>query len=1044
MRKSICLFLCVLFTSLTLSSQNMKVTIGKANVNIGQSAEVDVTVSNFNNVLGGQFSIKWDSTKFKFEGSSNEISNSVLIDGNLDIGAPGPNSKIKQGIITILWGAGEKPVSLPNGTRLITLKFKAFGVACDSTDLVLSDTPLKSEYYDKDLNPFKTAFDKGTLKINGTGCTNSGGGGGGGGSTGLVFKAGEVNALPGSIACVPFTVENFRAIEALQAVISWNPAVLRMRQPVAFDIFPGNLYNTAAVNIGKLNFLWSEPSGGFVSHPNGTKVIEICFDVLGAAGTSSVIDISTKTDETLFVDTSGAEIKYTAIDGKVNVSAANSLELNIGKVNVNANGEVNVPFVVNNFNSIQSGSFAVSYDPSILEFVNRNGDIEPGSGSSQLVSPGRLNYNYLTQKSGGSTLANGSVLFNLRFKALPCTGANKVANITVADQSNLAVEFVNSTVQKVPYKIEQGVVTVNCGTVVADCIATISGTTNVSCRGGSNGAVNVAVTNTTGTCTASWKKNGVAFGASVPVANASLTGLTAGVYLLEVTCDGKISCTATATVTEPAAINIAETVTNLGCANATGAIQLVVTGGTVGGGYTYLWSNQATTKDISGIAAGTFSVVVTDGNSCTSSKSFTVTNAANTSPVATATGTNVSCNGAKNGSIAVTVAGGCAPYKYAWASSTSTDPNRTALEPGTYNVTVSDASSPAKTTTAQVVITEPAAISLEGATTASSGTNGAIVLTATGGNGGFTFNWGNNVTTKDRSGLATGNFAVTVTDSKGCTSSKSFTVAASGGTLSLGSVVVASNNKNNGFGVSCVNLCDAEITGNVVGGVAPFTVSLSGVSTSSATLQQAGSFSFKGLCVGNYSIRVTDGAANTSLQAITVTSPTAITITETVKCATGAIPSGSIDLTVIGGSQPYTFAWSNNEKTEDLRLLPVGVYSIVISDANGCQSVAKAIRVDDCTLGNECFEDYTTIMTPNSDGFNDLFNITCATDFQNELLVYDRWGKLVYSTKNYGNSWDGKDSNDVQLPEGGYMWVMSVTYKDGSRQTFKGTVTILR
>jgi gliding motility-associated-like protein len=1038
MRKSIFLFLCVLFTTLNLSSQTLKVTFGKANVNVGQSAEIDVTVSNFNNLFGAQFSMKWDSTKFKYDGFTNKITNAVL-PGDLDLGFKEPGSIVKEGQLTVSWGHINSS-SLPNATRLFTLKLKAVGAACDSTLITSADTPTKSEYYDVNFNTLKMTFDNGSAKINGTACS-----GGGGGSTDLVFRAGQVNAAPGSIACVPITVDNFKNISSLQSVINWDPAVLKLRQPIAFDIFSGNQYNTSSVNIGKFNFLWLIPAtqGSAVSYPNGTKVMEICFDVLSAAGTSSIIDISNKNDETVFVDSNSTEVKYQVIDGRVNVTAANSLELNIGKVNVNANGEVNVPFVVNNFTSIQSGSFAVSYDPSILEFVNRNADFEPGTGSSQLVSPGRFNYNYLTGKTGGSTFANGTVLFNLRFKALPCTGANKVANITVADQSNLAIEFVNATVQKVPYKIEQGVVTVNCGTVTADCIATISSTTNVSCRGGSNGAVNVSVTNTTGTCTAAWKKNGVAFGASVPVTNASLTGLTAGVYVLEVTCDGKISCTATTTVTEPAAINIAETVTNLGCSNATGGIQLVVTGGTVGSGYTYLWSNLATTKDISGIAAGTFSVVVTDGNSCTSSKSFTVTNAANSSPVATATGTNVTCNGAKNGSIAVTVAGGCAPYKYVWASSTSTDPNRTALEPGTYNVTVSDASSPAKTTTAQVVITEPTAIAIDGSTTASSGTNGAIVITATGGNGGFTYNWGNNVTTKDRSGLATGNFVVTVTDSKGCTSSKSFTVAASGGQLALGSVIVASNNRNNGFGVSCVNVCDAEITGNVVGGVAPFTVSLSGVSTSSATLQQTGSFSFKGLCVGNYSVRVTDGAGNTSAQAIAVTSPTAITITETVKCATGSIPSGSIDITVIGGSQPYNFAWSTNDKTEDLRLLPVGVYSIVVSDANGCQSIAKAIRVDDCSPG-DCFEDYTTIITPNSDGFNDLFNISCATDFQNELLVYDRWGKLVYSAKNYGNFWDGKDSNGVELPEGGYMWVMNVTYKDGSRQPFKGSVTILR
>jgi gliding motility-associated-like protein len=912
---------------------------------------------------------------------------------------------------------------------------------CDSTAIVPADIPTKSEYYDKNFTPLKMTFINGSAKINGTGCS----GGGGGSSTDILIKAATVNANPGSVACVPITADNIIKIASIQSVISWDPAVLKLKLPIAFDIFPGNQYNSSSVNAGKFNFLWLIPNnlGTSVTHPNGTKIMELCFDVLGAVGTSSPVTISNKSDETVFANEDGKEIKYQITNGRVNVTNQASLELNIGKVNVASGSEINVPITVNNFNAIQSGSFAITYDPTILEFVGRNSDADPAAGSSQLVSPGRFNYNYLTNKSGGNTLPNGTVLFNIRFKALPCSGANKVSEVTIKDQSNLAVEFVNSNAQKVPHTVSQGSATVSCSTS-SNCTASVTNSTNVSCAGGNNGAINVSIMNTTGSCTAAWKKDGAAFGNSVAIANANISALSAGVYVLEVTCDGKLSCSATATITQPSAINVSETIKNIDCTNATGSIELAVTGGTVGSGYKFAWSNTATTKDISGLSAGNFTVTVTDANNCVTSKSFTLTNTTNTNPVAKATGTNVSCNGKGDGSITVTVEGGCAPYKYAWANSTITEPNRTALSPGTYTVTVSDASSPAKTSTAQVVITEPKAITIDGTSVASTGSNGSITVTATEGNGGYTYNWGNNITTKDRNGLAAGNYTITVTDSKGCTASKTFTVFASGGQLALGSVTVASGSKNSGFGVSCVNRCDAEITGNTSGGVAPFTVAISGTSTASTTLQQSGAFSFKELCAGNYTVRVTDGQGNSVTQAIIVTSPTAITLSESTKCATGAIPSGSIDLSVIGGAPTYKFAWSNNETTEDLKLLPVGTYTVVVSDANGCQSIAKTIRVEDCNGGNECFKDYTTIFTPNSDGFNDLFNISCATDHQNELFVYDRWGKPVYSVKNYGNSWDGKDTNGTDLPEGGYMWVMNVTYKDGSRQTFKGATTILR
>ena len=86
-------FVAVLSTLISsgLSAQNLNIKYGTASVNASDTANIDVTVANFNNLFGMQFSINWDSTKFRFAAISNIISPQVL-EGSLDIATPGVGS----------------------------------------------------------------------------------------------------------------------------------------------------------------------------------------------------------------------------------------------------------------------------------------------------------------------------------------------------------------------------------------------------------------------------------------------------------------------------------------------------------------------------------------------------------------------------------------------------------------------------------------------------------------------------------------------------------------------------------------------------------------------------------------------------------------------------------------------------------------------------------------------------------------------------------------------------------------------------------------
>ncbi|REC52034.1 hypothetical protein DRF62_16305, partial [Chryseobacterium piscium] len=298
--------------------------------------------------------------------------------------------------------------------------------------------------------------------------------------------------------------------------------------------------------------------------------------------------------------------------------------------------------------------------------------------------------------------------------------------------------------------------------------ATVS-QTNVSCNSGSNGTAGIVVTGGTAPYTYSWSPSG---GTA-----ATASGLVAGAYTVTVTDANACIITRTVTITQPTAISGTTVVTNIACnGGLTGAINLTPTGGSAP--YTFNWGGGITTEDRTGLAAGTYTVTITDANGCTGTVTATVTQP--TAMSATVSQTNVSCNSGSNGTAGIVVTGGTAPYTYAWSPSGGTAATASGLVAGAYTVTVTDAN--ACTITRTVTITQPTAISGTTVVTniaCNGGSTGAINLTPTGGSAPYTFNWGGGITTEDRTGLAAGTYTVTITDANGCTGIVTATVTQS-------------------------------------------------------------------------------------------------------------------------------------------------------------------------------------------------------------------------------------------------------------------------
>ena len=139
-----------------------------------------------------------------------------------------------------------------------------------------------------------------------------------------------------------------------------------------------------------------------------------------------------------------------------------------------------------------------------------------------------------------------------------------------------------------------------------------------------------------------------------------------------------------------------ETVTDITCNGSDdGSIDIAVSGGT--GNYTYSWSNNATTQDITDLSPGTYTVNITDQNGCLVSKEYTILEPdalSISADVSNFNGFEISCNGASDGAIDITVSGGTTDYTFAWTKdnqSYSTNEDISNLSPGEYKVVVTDA-----------------------------------------------------------------------------------------------------------------------------------------------------------------------------------------------------------------------------------------------------------------------------------------------------------------------------------------------------------------
>lgn len=511
---------------------------------------------------------------------------------------------------------------------------------------------------------------------------------------------------------------------------------------------------------------------------------------------------------------------------------------------------------------------------------------------------------------------------------------------------------------------------------------------NVDCFGASTGSVELDVTGGEPPYTFDWSDDNYD-GVEDPIA------MIAGTYTLVVTDSKNCTDDIVVNITEPTEIEITSfSSMDATCGDANGSISITVQGGT--GAYTYDWSddNYDGTEDPAGLVPGNYFVTVTDNNGCSVTQDVSVSTPNGLDLVVDFQ--DASCFGGADGTIDLTINGGVAPFDVVWDNTIPAGTlNATNLPSGSYEVLVTDASG--CEIGSNVTIDEPAEIQIVASVTDASclSNDGAINLTVQGGTvaGDYTYQWDNGAASvQDPTGLGPNIYNVTVTDDNGCTALFSEEVIVPDAPIASVSSIDA----------QCFGAADGVADITVVGGEAPFNYTWSDPNIIGPNTTV--------LTAGAYTVTITDNQSCTDIVNITIAEPTALSVSGTSQQATCGSSNGSVDITTLGGTAPYTYNWSNSTNSEDPTNLTPGTYIVTITDAQGCELI-------------ENFD----VSTPNAlaAAFNET-PVSCNTGDDGEIDI-----TVTGGTSPYNYLWsNGAMVDDISgLTAGTY--TLSVTDDDG-------------
>ncbi len=400
------------------------------------------------------------------------------------------------------------------------------------------------------------------------------------------------------------------------------------------------------------------------------------------------------------------------------------------------------------------------------------------------------------------------------------------------------------------------------------------------------------------------------------------------------------------------------------------------------GPFTYLWNNNATDATISNLTEGTYIVTITDALGCTASVSTIVGVDCSAFISIVITQTDISCTGTCDGTATANVSGGTPPYSYQWTGGQVTQ-TAVSLCPDIYNVTVTDIAG--LTEEAQVIINEPnpLEVSISGGNANCGTPSGFAIATAIGGTLPYSYTWDDGTMSNALNNLNGGTYVVYVTDIAGCEATATITIEETPALAFTGITTDA----------SCFGENDGNIDVIITEGTPPFMFNWSNGEVTE---------DINNLSAGTYDLIVTDAGNCSGGTTFFVGEPIEIVIDMQVTNATTGDDNGSIIASTSGGSAPYTWQWSNGNTGVFNGNLAPGVYSVVVTDANGCLITAEAVVEETTNIVElDVVESWMIYPNPNSGSFNVDLKLHETKDI--EIRVFNIFGQSIYYRNHKSN-----------------------------------------